>query len=60
MLQPPGFENLRPEEFATRMAELQATIKSHLEGAQERYKVTADALRKEQPSFQVGNKVWLF
>ena len=59
MLQPSRSENPAVEEFATRMAELQATMKSHLEKAQKRYKVAADALRKEQPSFQVGDKVWL-
>ena len=41
------------------MAELQKTMKIQLEGAQERYKVATNSLRKEQPSFQIGDKVWL-
>ena len=59
MLQPPRFENLAVVEFVTKIAELQATMKIQLEEAQKQYKVGAHAIRKEQPLFQVDNKVWL-
>lgn len=51
--------NLVAKEFATKMAKLQATIKTHLEKAQQRYKLVANELKKEHPPFQVGDKVWL-
>lgn len=59
MLEPPRSMNPAAEDFATRMTQLQETLKVHLERAQERYKAAADVSEKEHPPFQIGEKVWL-
>ena len=52
-------ESPAAEDFANQMKELHATMKSHLERAQSRYKEVANVKRKEQPDFKVGDKIWL-
>ena len=52
-------ESLMVEDFAKQMEKLHRTMKMHLEQAQSCYKEIADVKRKQHPSFQVGNKVWL-
>lgn len=52
-------ESPAAENFAMRMKELHGVMKTNLEEAQARYKKSADGKRKEQPKFQVGEKVWL-
>ncbi len=52
-------ESPAAESFATHLSELRETMRVQLEAAQERYKTAADIFRKEQPPFQVGDKVWL-
>jgi len=45
--------------FASCLKELHEMEKAHLEEAQARYKESTSVRRKEQPKFQVGDKVWL-
>jgi len=59
MLKPIENENPAAVDFATRLSELHALMKIHLREAQDRYKGAADKLRKESPSFIIGDKVWL-
>ena len=46
MIEPSRSTNPPVEEFATKMAELQANMKTHLEQVQQRYKVASDVSRK--------------
>jgi len=41
------------------LKELPKMVKIHLEEAQAHYKESVDVRKKEQPKFQVGDKVWL-
>ena len=52
-------ESPAAEDFAKQMEELHTTMKMHLEQAQSCYKEIANVKRKQHPSFQVSNKVWL-
>ena len=47
------------EDLATSLSKLQEEMISQLRKAQEQAKKNADKLRKEQPLFKIGDKVWL-
>jgi len=51
--------NPTAKDLASRLLELQETMKFHIQEAQDRYKTSANTLCKEAPLFQVGEKVWL-
>jgi hypothetical protein len=59
LLDPSKTDNPATEDFAIRVLQLQDAMKLQLQKAQDRYKASADESRKEQPSLQVGDKVWL-
>jgi hypothetical protein len=59
LLDPSKTDNPTAEDFAIRLLQFQDTMKPQLQEAQDRYKTFVDKSRKEQPSLQVGNKVWL-
>jgi len=50
-------DNLATDDFVTQLLQLQATMKFHLQEARDRYKASANKLRKELSSFQVGDKI---
>jgi len=47
------------DHFALYLKELHEMVKTHLEEAQAYYKESTNVKTKEQPKFQVGDKVWL-
>lgn len=47
------------EDLVNHLSELHSTMKEQLKEAQERQKSNADAYRKQQPEFNMGDKVWL-
>jgi len=47
------------EDLASQLLKVQKTMRLQLEDAQDRYKIYVDVLRKESPSFQISEKVWL-
>jgi len=51
-------DNPTADDFVTQLSQLQVTTKPHLQEAQDCYKAYANKLRKESPSFQIGDKVW--
>jgi hypothetical protein len=52
-------DNSVAKDFIIRLLQLQNAMKLQLQEAQDRYKASTDESRKEQPSLQVGDKVWL-
>jgi hypothetical protein len=59
LLDPSKIDNSASEDFATRLLQLQEAMKLQLQEAQDCYKASADESRKEQPSLQVGDELWL-
>jgi hypothetical protein len=58
LLDPSKIDNPTVEDFATRLLQFQDTMKLQLQEAQDSYKASANKSRKEQPSLEVGDKVW--
>jgi len=56
-----GFKDENPaaEDLSKHLVEIQTTLKLQLQAAQDSYKISADKFRKDSPTFQVGEKVWL-
>jgi len=52
-------DNLVAKYLASRLSELQETIKLHLQEAQDHFKTYADMLSKESPLLKGSEKVWL-
>ena len=52
-------DNPAAQDLTSKLLELHEIMKLHLQKAQDRYKTSADTLRKESPPFQIGDKVWL-
>jgi hypothetical protein len=52
-------DNPPAKDMANRLLELHVIMEEQLKKAQEQQKMNADAYCKEQPQFNVGDKVWL-
>ena len=52
-------QELKTDEFTTRMKELEEFLKSEMHFAQAKYETVTNRHRVPALSYQVGNKVWL-